>query len=122
MLWMSRNFARTYLNVIPLCDDITDIACSTALRESLENTAGWFIHSSEDSSSESRAATVLGSMPGPGENTDSKAGVVAGELPWLSEFSGPPREAGGGKGGSPPLPNPLNMVRVSFRRACARSC
>lgn len=47
-----------------LCELMTPMACRTAFRLSRPNTAGWLIHSRLDSSSASRAATVLASMPG----------------------------------------------------------
>lgn len=122
---------------------MTPMACSTAFLESRLNTAGWLIHSRLESSSASKAATARVSMlelcnafrsfDWPGELLDFRSGTsddVGDEFDFspvveLAEGGGPgDREAGGGcdcppgvgKGGSPPLPRPLRILRVSLRR------
>lgn len=50
-------------NVYPLWEAMTPIACKTAFLESRPNTAGWLIHSNDDSSSVSRALKVIASIP-----------------------------------------------------------
>lgn len=118
------NWNLPYLNVIPLWEDMTPIACNTAFLESLENTAGWLIHSKADSNSESRADTVSVSILVAGVKFPSRGGVIVGcpgcDSPSVLSVSGDAVE--GGRGGSAPFPKPRRMVLVSFKRVCARSC
>jgi hypothetical protein len=93
------------LNVYARCEEITPMACSTALRESRPNTAGWLIHSRLDSSSASSARMVLASMPAAGVKGlfawgEGVRGRVSPPLLWVGDEL-------------PVLPVPLE---ASFRR------
>ena len=109
---------------------MTPIACKTAFLESLPKTAGWFIHSSDASSSVSSAFKVMASiaeawppMPFSSEPGEGWRSGVATPSPCtlagaLGGLGFPPW----GIGGRPPFPSPFIIVRVSFRRWWARSC
>lgn len=118
------------LYVYARCEEMTPIACNTAFLESRPKTAGWLIHSKLDSSSASSAYMVLASMPAAGVNGLLACGegvrgrgspavlCVGDEVPVLPVVLAAScrRWPGGGRGGSPPLPSPFRILRVSFRR------
>lgn len=122
------------------CEDTTPMAWSTALRESRLNTAGWLTHSKAASSSASRAVMVEESTAATGVMVAASEDGVETERAGSgkSEDRGEDERgefavrmllesvvdlgAPGGKGGRPPFPRPLRILRVSVRRWCARSC
>ena len=130
------------LKVYPRCELMTPIAWRMALRESRLKTAGCVIHSRLDSSSESRAIVVAGSMPAAGVNGFGGSfrggdGVLPGSGRGMLASVGEPLasptfgvggralfgavpDGGGGRGGRPPLLSPFRIERVSPRRWLAR--